>query len=100
MAQVPVTDHQHWFLSANGKWEMPHLLMPPFMSNKRSYTGTLGNLCRWLAEQAEGLGVEIFPGFAAAAILYNEVGSVKAVAPGDMAIASYGGHNPPSPPGL
>src|SRR3546814_2731236 len=88
MAQVPVTDNQHWFLSANGKWEMPHLLMPPFMSNKGTYTGSLGNLCSWLAEQAEGLGVEILPGFAAAEILYNEDGSVKGVATGDMGIRS------------
>ncbi|HEY9578999.1 MAG TPA: electron transfer flavoprotein-ubiquinone oxidoreductase [Rhizorhapis sp.] len=100
MAQVPVTDNQHWFLSANGKWEMPHLLMPPFMSNKGTYTGSLGNLCRWLAEQAEGLGVEIFPGFAAAEILYNEDGSVKGVATGDMGIARDGGHKPDYQPGL
>lgn len=100
MAQVPVTDNQHWFLSANGKWEMPHLLMPPFMSNKGTYTGSLGNLCRWLAEQAEGLGVEIFPGFAAAEILYNEDGSVKGVATGDMGIARDGSHKPDYQPGL
>src|SRR3546814_9244346 len=93
MAQVPVTDNQHRFLSANGKWEMPHLLMPPFMSNKGTYTGSLGNLCRWLAEQAEGLGVEIFPGFAPAELLYNEDGSVKGVATGDMGIARDGGQD-------
>src|SRR3546814_9992169 len=79
---------------------MPHLLMPPFMSNKGTYTGSLGNLCRWLAEQAESLGVEIFPGFAAAEILYNEDGSVKGVATGDMGIARDGGHKPDYQPGL
>ena len=50
---VPVTDNQHWVLSKSGKWEMPHLMMPPFMNNKGTYTVSLGNLCRWLAAQAE-----------------------------------------------
>ena len=100
MAEVPVNDNQHWFLSATGKWEMPHLLMPPFMNNKGTYTGSLGNLCRWLAEQAEGLGVEIFPGFAAAEILYNDDGSVKGVATGDMGVARDGSHKGDYQPGL
>ena len=100
MAQVPVTDNQHWFLSASKKLDMPHLLMPPFLNNKGTYTGSLGNLCRWLAEQAEGLGVEIFPGFAAAEILYNDDGSVKGVATGDMGVARDGSHKPDYQPGL
>lgn len=100
MAEVPVNDNQHWFLSATGKWEMPHLLMPPFMNNKGTYTGSLGNLCRWLGEQAEGLGVEIFPGFAAAEILYNDDGSVKGVATGDMGVARDGSHKGDYQPGL
>ncbi|MCF8708008.1 electron transfer flavoprotein-ubiquinone oxidoreductase [Rhizorhapis sp. SPR117] len=100
LANVPVNDNQHWFLSANGKWEMPHLLMPPFMNNKGTYTGSLGNLCRWLVEQAEGLGVEIFPGFAAAEILYHDDGSVKGVATGDMGVAHDGAHKPDYQPGL
>ncbi|MBK5264781.1 MAG: electron transfer flavoprotein-ubiquinone oxidoreductase [Alphaproteobacteria bacterium] len=100
LAQVPVNDNQHWFLSAKGKWEMPHVLMPPFMNNKGTYTGSLGNLCRWLAEQAEGLGVEIFPGFAAAEILYNDDGSVKGVATGDMGVAHDGTHKADYQPGL
>ncbi|MEO8722848.1 MAG: NAD(P)/FAD-dependent oxidoreductase, partial [Sphingobium sp.] len=72
LADVPVTDNQHWFLTKAGKMGMPHIMTPSFMHNKGTYTGSLGNLCRWLAEQAEGLGVEIFPGFPAAEILYNE----------------------------
>lgn len=100
LAEVPVNDNQHWFLSAGGKWEMPHALMPPFMNNKGTYTGSLGNLCRWLAEQAEGLGVEIFPGFAAAEILYNDDGSVKGVATGDMGVARDGSHKHDYQPGL
>ena len=100
LAEVPVKDNQHWFLSANGKMAMPHLFTPGWMHNKGTYTGSLGNLCRWLAEQAEALGVEIFPGFAAAEILYNEDGSVKGVATGDMGIDREGNKKPDYQPGL
>jgi electron-transferring-flavoprotein dehydrogenase len=92
MAQTPVTDNQHWVLSAKRKFAIPHWLAPPFMNNKGTYTGSLGNLCRWLAGQAENLGVEIFPGFSAAEILYNDNGSVKGVATGDMGVAKDGSH--------
>jgi len=100
MAEVPVTDNQHWFLSKGGKVSMPHIMTPGWMHNKGTYTGSLGNLCRWLAEQAEGLGVEIFPGFAAAEILYNEDGSVKGVATGDMGVDREGNRKPDYQPGL
>ena len=100
MAQVPATDNQHWFLSKTGKMAMPHIMTPGWMHNKGTYTGSLGNLCRWLAEQAEGLGVEIFPGFAAAEILYNEDGSVKGVATGDMGIDREGNRKADYQPGL
>jgi electron-transferring-flavoprotein dehydrogenase len=100
MAEVPVTDNQHWVLSKTKKLPLPHWPMPPLMSNDGNYTGSLGNLCRWLAEQAEALGVEIFPGFAAAEILYNEDGSVKGVATGDMGIARDGEHKADYQPGL
>ncbi len=100
LAQVPVTDNQHWLLSKMGKWAIPHFITPKFMHNEGTYTGSLGSLCRWLAEQAEGLGVEIFPGFAAAEILYNDDGSVKGVATGDMGVARDGTHKPDYQPGL
>lgn len=100
MAEVPVTDNQHWFLSKNGKFSMPHIFTPSFMHNKGTYTGSLGNLCRWLAEQAEGLGVEIFPGFPAAEVLYNDDGSVKGVATGDMGVDREGNHKPDYQPGM
>ncbi|WP_309622464.1 electron transfer flavoprotein-ubiquinone oxidoreductase [Novosphingobium sp.] len=100
MAQTPVTDNQHWVLSAKKKFAVPHLLAPPFMNNKGTYTGSLGSLCRWLAEQAEGLGVEIFPGFPAAEVLYNEDGSVKGVATGEMGVAKDGSHKGDYQPGL
>ena len=100
LADVPVTDNQHWFLTKTGKMAMPHIMTPGWMHNKGTYTGSLGNLCRWLAEQAEGLGVEIFPGFAAAEILYHEDGSVKGVATGDMGVDREGAHKGDYQPGL
>ncbi len=100
LAEVPVNDNQHWVLTKTKKFGLPEFISPGFMHNKGTYTGSLGNLCRWLAEQAEGLGVEIFPGFAAAEILYNEDGSVKGVATGDMGIARDGSHKPDYAPGL
>jgi len=100
MAEVAVTDNQHWVLSKKSKFSLPHFITPPFMHNKGTYTGSLGNLCRWLAGQAEELGVEIFPGFAAAEILFNEDGSVKGVATGDMGVARDGTHKPDYTPGL
>ena len=62
------------------------------MNNHGNYIISLGNLCRWLGQQAEGLGVEIYPGFAAAEVLYDEDGSVKGVATGDMGIGKDGAH--------
>jgi electron-transferring-flavoprotein dehydrogenase len=100
LAQVPVNDNQHWVLTKAKKFNLPEFISPGFMHNKGTYTGSLGNLCRWLAEQAEGLGVEIFPGFPAAEILYNEDGSVKGVATGDMGVARDGSHKPDYAPGL
>jgi electron-transferring-flavoprotein dehydrogenase len=94
MAETPVTDNQHWILTKNKKFNLPDFITPGFMHNKGTYTGSLGNLCRWLAGQAENLGVEIFPGFAAAEVLFNEDGSVKGVATGDMGIARDGSHKP------
>ncbi|MBW0145158.1 electron transfer flavoprotein-ubiquinone oxidoreductase [Sphingomicrobium clamense] len=92
--KVEVNDNNHWVLTKGGKYSIPHLLTPSFMHNKGTYTGSLGNLCRWLAGQAEALGVEIFPGFAAAEVVYNDDGSVKGVATGDMGIAKDGSHRP------
>ncbi len=100
LADTPVTDNQHWVMSKTGKFNVPHIFLPPFMNNKGTYTGSLGNLCRWLAGQAENLGVEIFPGFAAAEILYNADGSVKGVATGDMGIARDGSHKSDYMPGM
>ena len=97
---VPVTENLHWVLTKNRQFSLPHIIQPPFMSNHGTYTVSLGNLCRWLASQAENLGVEIFPGFAAAEILYNEDGSVKGVATGDMGINREGEKKPDYQPGM
>lgn len=101
LVATPVTENHHWTLSRTGKRAMPHGLLPPFMRNHGTYTGSLGNLCRWLAEQAEGLGVEIFPGFAAAEILFDGAKEVvRGVATGDMGVARDGSHKPDYQPGL
>ena len=100
LAEVPVTENHHWVLSKKGKVDLPHLLTPSFLHNKGTYTGSLGNLCRWLAGKAEELGVEIFPGFAAAEILFDADGRVMGVATGDMGVARDGTHKGDYTPGL
>jgi len=100
LAETPVTENHHWVLTATRKFNLPHLWTPPFLHNKGTYTCSLGNLCRWLAGRAEELGVEIFPGFAAAEILFDEQGRVKGVATGDMGVARDGTHKPDYQPGL
>ena len=100
MAETPVTENHHWVLSKTSKFAIPHLTTPSFMHNKGTYTGSLGNMCRWLAEKAEELEVQIFPGFAAAEILYNEDGSVKGVATGDMGVGKDGEQKADYTPGL
>ena len=100
MAEVPVTDNWHWVMTRKGKFSMPHFLMPPFMSNHGNYTGSLGNLCRWLAGKAEELGVEIFPGFPAAEILYDDKGAVIGVQTGDMGVDREGNQKSDYMPGM
>ncbi len=94
LGETPVTDNWHWMLSRGGKFSMPHLLMPPFLSNHGNYTVSLGNLARWLAGKAEDMGVEIFPGFPAAEVLYDEQGAVMGVATQDMGVAADGSQKP------
>jgi electron-transferring-flavoprotein dehydrogenase len=84
---VPVKSDRFKYLTASGSISMP---TPPQMHNEGNYIVSLGNLCRWLAEQAEELGVNIFPGFAAAEVLYDENGAVRGVATGDMGIGKDG----------
>ncbi|MGF7153108.1 electron transfer flavoprotein-ubiquinone oxidoreductase [Novosphingobium gossypii] len=100
LAETPVTDNWHWHLTKKGKFALPHLIQPPFMSNKGNYTGSLGNLCRWLAEQAEALEIEIFPGFPAAEILYDDAGAVIGVQTGDMGVDRDGNPKGDFQPGM
>jgi electron-transferring-flavoprotein dehydrogenase len=84
---TPVTEDKFIFLTKNSGFTLP---TPPQMNNHGNYIISLGNFCRWLAEQAEALGVEIYPGFAASEVLFNEDGSVKGIATGDMGLGKDG----------
>jgi electron-transferring-flavoprotein dehydrogenase len=86
----PVTDDAWSFLSETGATRTPNMLLPECAQNHGNYIISLSNFTRWLAQQAEGLGVEIFPGFTAAEVLYNEDGSVKGVATGNMGVGKDG----------
>jgi electron-transferring-flavoprotein dehydrogenase len=100
MAETPVTDNWHWVLTKGKKYALPHLMMPPFMSNEGCYTGSLGNMTRWLAEQAEALGVMVFPGFPAAEVIVREDGAVAGVITQDMGVAADGSHKGDYQPGM
>ena len=89
---TPVTTDKFMFLTESGSFRLP---TPPQMNNHGNYIISLGNFCRWLGEQAEALGVEIYPGFAAAEVLYDESGAVCGVATGDMGICLL--YTSPSP---
>ena len=86
----PVTDDAILFMSEKSAFRMPNFLLPECSQNHGNYIISLGALTKWLGEQAESLGVEIFPGFAAAEVLYNEQGAVKGVATGNMGVGKDG----------
>ena len=91
---TPVTDDRFLYLGPSGSLRFPNILFPPLMSNHGNYIVSLGNVCRWLAKQAEGLGVEVYPGFAAAEVLYDDKGNVRGVATGDQGIGRDGKPKP------
>jgi electron-transferring-flavoprotein dehydrogenase len=97
---TPVTDDRFMILTEANHIPIPNLLMPPLMNNHGNYIVSLGNVCRWLASQAEELGVEIFPGFAAAEVLYGDKGEVVGVATGDMGIGRDGEKKSSYTPGV
>ncbi len=97
---TPVTDDRFYVLGPKGALRMPNFLMPPLMNNHGNYAVSLGNVCRWLATQAESLGVEIYPGFACSEVLYREDGSVRGVVAGVMGIAKDGSHKSDYQPGM
>jgi len=86
----PVTEDAFLFLSETGATRTPNVLLPHNFHNEGNYIVSLGNVVRWLAQQAEELGVEIFPGFPAAEVLYNDDGSVKGVATGNLGLGKDG----------
>ena len=98
--KTPVTAEKFLFLTKDKSRSLPTSLLPPPMHNHGNYVISLGNLCRWLAEQAEALGVEIYPGFAASEILVDADGRVKGVATGDMGVAGDGSHTANYAPGI
>lgn len=85
--KTAVTDDHFLMLGPAGGLRLPNFLMPKLMSNHGNYIVSLGNVCRWLATRAEALGVEIYPGFAAAEVLYGDKGEVVGIATGDMGIS-------------
>ena len=87
-------------LGPAGSIRLPNFLMPPLMNNHGNYIVSLGNVCRWLAGHAEALGVEIYPGFAAVEVLYNDEGAAIGVATGDMGIERDGSRGPNYAPGM
>ncbi|WP_179588699.1 electron transfer flavoprotein-ubiquinone oxidoreductase [Pigmentiphaga litoralis] len=97
---VPVTEDRFLFLSDTGAKATPSWMLPPCFHNDGNYIVSLGKVTRWLGEQAEGLGVDIFPGFAAAEILYNDDGSIKGVATGNMGVGRDGEPTDQFQPGM
>ena len=85
-----VTDDRFYFLGPTLGVRLPNFLMPPLMNNRGNFIVSLGSVCRWLAAKAEAAGVEIYPGFAAAEVLYGAAGEVTGIATGDMGIGRDG----------
>jgi electron-transferring-flavoprotein dehydrogenase len=90
--KTEVSDDRFYWLGTSRAVRLPNFMLPPLMSNHGNYVVSLGNVCRWLATQAEALGVEIYPGFAAAEVLFDGGGAVAGVATGDMGVAKDGHH--------
>jgi len=97
---TPVSADKFLFLTKSGSFGVPHFMLPKCFRNHGNYVVSLANVCRWLGSQAETLGVEIYPGFAAAEILYGEDASVKGVATGDMGVGRDGTHLENYAPGM
>lgn len=98
--ETEVTDDKFLVLGPAGAFPLPNFMLPPLMKNHGNYIASLGNVARWLAEQAEALGVEIYPGFAAAELLFDENGAVRGVATGDMGVSKEGGKKDGWMPGM
>ena len=97
---VPVKSDKFYMLGEAGKLRIPNFLMPPFMSNHGKYIVSMANVCRWMAEQAEALGVEIFPGMACSELVYGENGEVRGVVAGEFGKNADGTPGPAYEPGM
>jgi electron-transferring-flavoprotein dehydrogenase len=97
---TPVIQEKMLILTEPNAIRVPNFSFPKQFDNHGNYIVSLGNVCRWLGEQAEAMGVEIFPGFAAAEVLYDDQGRVKGIATGDMGIAEDGSHKGEYEPGV
>ena len=93
-------DRFFFYLSQKSAIKLPNFFIPKPTHNDGNYIVSMGNVCRWMAEQAEGLGVEVYPGFAAAEVLYHEDGRVKGIATGDMGVSASGEHKDSYMPGM
>ena len=98
--ETAVKEDEFLFLSETGARKTPHWMLPPCFKNEGNYIVRLGDVTRWLGEQAESLGVDIFPGFAATEILYDDKGAVRGVATGDMGVNRDGSHSDHYQPGM
>ena len=97
---VEVKQDNFYVLGEAGQVRIPNWPMPPLMSNHGKYIVSMGNVCRWMAEQAEALGVEIFPGMACSQLVYGDNGEVKGVVAGEMGLAADGTQGPNYEPGM
>ena len=97
--ETPVSEDRFWFFTRASAIPLPHILFPPLMSNKGNYIVSLSNLCKWLGQQAEALGVEIYPGFPAHQLILEE-GAVKGVITGDLGVDRRGHHKDGFTPGM
>jgi len=97
---VPVEEDNFYMLGAGGQIRIPNAPMPPLMNNHGNYIVSMGNVCRWMAEQAEELGVEIFPGMACSELVYGDKGEVKGVVAGEFGKEADGTPGPAYEPGM
>ncbi|HKQ95888.1 MAG TPA: NAD(P)/FAD-dependent oxidoreductase, partial [Aestuariivirgaceae bacterium] len=98
--KTAVSEDRFYMLGPSGAVRLPNVLMPRLMDNHGKYAASLGNLCRWLAQQAEGMGVEIYPGFAASELVTRADGSIAGVVAGVAGIARNGEPKPDFQPGM
>ena len=95
-----VTEDNFYLLGESGQMRLPNMLMPPLMSNHGNFIVSMGNVCRWMAEQAEEMGVEIFPGMACSELVFNDDGAVKGVVAGEFGKNADGSASGSYEPGM